>query len=253
MCISRHEKGFTFIEIIIACLILTFLIAAVLHYHASAGASKNQEYYLKAVQTAKSELSKLAALYELKSGISEFEATGPPPNVIFLGKYDQATETLVLPAKIFKTYYSDHGYSTSLLRALGKSPPYSPNEISGVSQRQTLYCETYQSLDDDDDLRDMKTFTYFVNDGNTVTDYDCSPGNCKLDLAGTVIDDMGSPLDCEDDFRGIEGWWIEDAGVISGVTHLKKVTFAFQFWYPGQNWTRVDPEVIVLKTTLVKP
>ena len=164
MLTSHNEKGFTFIEIIIASLILTFLIAAVLQYHSSAGASKNQEFYLKAVQTARAELNKLAALYEMKSGISEFEGTGPPPNVIFLGKYDRVSDTLVLPAKIFKVYYSDHGYSANFLRALGASPPYNPDEISGISRRGTLYCETYQSFDDDDDLRDMKTFTYFIDD-----------------------------------------------------------------------------------------
>ena len=108
----KSQKGFTLIEIIIASLILTLIVAAVVHYHTSSGASKGQEYYLKAVQVARAELDKLRALYELKSGVSEFDSTGPPPDNIFLFKFTDPSG-VTIPSPIFHVYYSDHGFGDS--------------------------------------------------------------------------------------------------------------------------------------------
>ena len=252
-----NQKGFTLIEIIIASLIMTLIIAAVVKYHSSAGVSKGQEYYLKAVKVARAEMEKLRSLYELDSGIREFEHTGSPPDDIFLFKYNIETGNLDLPSPLFHVYYDDHGYSADLLKPLGVNGPYQPDEMSGVSFYHHYYCETFNDFSDNDN-RDRKTFTYFIHDTNNEypPDSDCTPCTsikCQLDASLAVIDDMGSPYDCEDDLLGNIGWWIVDDGIISGVTHLKKVTFALQFWYPGQEWMSVDPEVIVIKTTLMKP
>ena len=94
------QKGFTLIEIIIASLILTLIVAAVVQYHSSVGVSKGQQYYLKAVQTARSELDKLRALYEFDtdSSFAEFDATVTPPDNIFLFKFKTSTEIEYLPA-----------------------------------------------------------------------------------------------------------------------------------------------------------
>jgi hypothetical protein len=66
---------------------------------------------------------------------------------------------------------------------------------------------------------------------------------------------MGYPADPEDDLLGNIGWWVENVpdGEPDITSIGKKITFVLQFWYPGQDWTRYDPEVIVLKTTVVKP
>ena len=242
----RNQTGFTFIEIIIASLILTLIVAAVVKYHTSVGASKGQEYYLKAVQAAKSEMDKLRALYELKyddSTAKEFDETGLPTD-IFLFKFTSST-SIDLPSPIYHVYYSDHGYSNEFLKSIGAK--------SGVTDYK-LYHQYYEDayVTDTDDI-DGRTFTYFTNDGNTITNTDGANG--KVDLSIVVIDDMGSPEDREDDLIGNIGWWVENvpAGEPNSTAKCKKVTFALQFWYPGQDWTEFDPEVIVIKTTLVKP
>lgn len=232
------QKGFTLIEIIVASLILTLIVAAVVKYHTSAGVSKSQEYYLKAVQTTRTELEKLRALYELQSDATEFDSTGAPPNDIYLFKFTSST-SIDLPSPIYHVYYSDHGYSNEFLKSIGAN-----NTVKDYHQ----YYETNYIADTDN--IDGRTFTYFTNDGNTVTDTDGANG--KVDASIVVIDDMGSPEDRKDDLIGNIGWWVEDVS-ISGTVYLKKITFALQFWYPGQDWTAHDPEVIVLKSTLVKP
>ena len=78
----NRQEGFTFVEVVISCMIMMLLVAAVIHYHSSAGAPKNQAYYLKAVQVAKAELEKLRALSEFDtvSSFAEFTANGSAPN-----------------------------------------------------------------------------------------------------------------------------------------------------------------------------
>lgn len=268
---TGNQRGFTFLEVIIAGLIMLLIIGAVVKYHSLTGASTGQEYYLKAEQTARSELNKLRSIYELSSGISEFENTGPPPDNIFLFQYNRGTRNLDLPSPMFHCYYSDNGYSSNLLKPMGtRITAYDVNEMSGVSFYHHYYCETFNSFSDDDKL-DRKTFTYFIHDINPIypPDSDCTNclpiTKCQLDTSIVVIDDMGSPYDCEDDLLGNIGWWVEDVGVITGVTHLKKITFALQFQYPGEHqypgddqapgeeWVSRVPEVIVIKTTLVRP
>lgn len=245
-----EQKGFTLIEIIIASLILTLIVAAVVQYHSSAGVSKGQEYYLKAVQVARAELNKLRALYELNSGVSEFDSTGSPPADIFLFKFIDASG-VTIPSPLFHVYYSDHSYEDEFLKPLREDsgdPPYSSGgQCSKVLQYRDCYENEYGTLSG---TTDWRTFTYYTSDNNTITDENYSNG--IVDASVVVIDDMGSPVDPEDDLIGNIGWWVEDVA-ISGTVYLKKVTFALQFWYPGQDWTEFDPEVIVLKTTLVKP
>ena len=234
-----EQKGFTLIEIVVASLILTLIVAAVVKYHTSVGVSKGQQYYLKAVQTAKNELDKLRALYELKSGVSEFDSTGPPPNNIFLFKFVD-TSVVTTPSPIFHVYYDNSG-STEFLISIGTD--------NTVKNYRSNYKTAYSSIIETDKI-DSRTFTYYTDDNDTETDH--TDGSGQVDASIVVIDDMGSPIDPEDDLIGNIGWWVEDVS-ISGTAYLKKVTFALQFWYPGQDWTEVDPEVIVLKTTLVKP
>ena len=235
-----EQKGFTLIEVIVASLVLTLIVAAVVQYHTSAGVSKGQQYYLKAVKTATTELDKLRALYELKyddSTVTEFDETGLPTD-IFLFKFTSST-SIDLPSPIYHVYYSDHGYSGEFLKSIGAN-----NTVKDYHQ----YYEANYVTDTDD--IDGRTFTYLTDDGNTVTG--TNGANGQVDASIVVIDDMGSPEDREDDLIGNIGWWVEDVS-ISGTVYLKKITFALQFWYPGQDETEFDPEVIVLKTTLVKP
>ncbi|MFC1824406.1 hypothetical protein ACFL9T_16985 [Thermodesulfobacteriota bacterium] len=258
--IAGSQKGYTLVEIVLASMLLVFLVGVVLKYHSIRGASHDQKYYLKAVETAKQELEKLRSLYEIDSGITEFENTGVPnaPDGLFLAKVISASPYLdILTPEVFKIYYSDHGQGDSFLRPLwgGLVNPDSQNGVTHFGNRGAYESGFEAPGFDSSDTVDKRTFTYFLYDGNTETNFTQNDqNNIKIDLAGTVIDDMGSPEDPMDDLLGMIGWWVEDAGVISGVTHLKKITFALQFWYPGQKPIKGDaPEVIILKTTFVKP
>lgn len=250
------QKGFTFIEVIISALILTLLVAAIVQYHSSAGAAKSQVYYLKAVQIAKSELEKLRVLYNLdKDGtFSEFSAnvnqTQLLPSDLFLFKpgggsaitlpIDYGTE----PERIFHVYYSDHGYTDSFLKSMTND--------KDVSDYPATYKAAFDGFSDTD-LLDRRTFTYYTDDGDTTTD--AVPASGQIDAAITVIDDMGDPTSAEDDLIGNIGWWVENvpSDEPDDTARCKKITLVLQFWYPGLDWTENDPEVIVLKSTFIKP
>jgi prepilin-type N-terminal cleavage/methylation domain-containing protein len=236
----KGQNGFTLIEIIVASLILTLIVAAVVKYHTSVGVTKGQQYYLKAVQTARNELEKLRALYELKSGVSEFYSTGSPPNKIFLFKFVNKN-AITTPSPIFRVYYDDSGV-TEFLKSIGA--------VNSVKSYRQYYKNNYVT---DTDKIDGKTFTYLTDDNNTITNTDGANG--KVDASIVIIDDMGSPLDLQDDLIGNIGWWVTNVpeGEPNSTAMCKKITFALQFWYPGQDWTEFDPEVVVLKTTMVKP
>lgn len=248
------KKGFTFIEVIIASMILMLLVGAVVHYHSSAGASKGQEYYLKAVQVARAELDKLKALFEFTTGsfdefVDNVTAGGGLPADIYLFRYTGET-TIEVPNPIFKVYYKDHNSidpGNEFLKKLGDSPPYAVNTKNSVQDYHQYYEERYNLLSDDD-YTDCKTFTYFTDDLDPSTTDEGSP-DPKVDASIVVIDDMGSPEDPEDDLLGNIGWWVENVDPPNN--NCKKITFVLQFWYPGQSFL-IDPEVIVLKTTLVK-
>lgn len=237
------QKGFTLIEVIVASLLLTFLVAALLHYHGSSGVSKNQEYYLKAVQVARAEMERLRAFYELKPTATEFDPTGPPPGKFHLFKFINATSLDPPPSPIFHVYYADHGYGDQLFRSIGNN--------NKVKEYPVYYKAAYEAFNPiDPDMTDKRTFIYFTNDGNMTTDYNASQG--QADASILIIDDLGSPADPGDDLLGNIGWWVEDIAV-SGTVYAKRVTMKLQFWYPGQDPTKYDPEVIELKTTLLKP
>jgi hypothetical protein len=255
------QKGFTLIEVLISGLLLTFIVAALLNYHGSSGAGKNQQYYLKAVQVARAELEKLRALYEIDSGASEFQHTGPPPS-LGLHHASGIGDGIVFEGSsgpTYHVYYTDHGMNETFLRPLwfrpigggaDLPPPHPPLTTSGVSRYQDHYCATYQQFSDTDH-KDRRTFTYFTSDNQPGYPPHSNGEKGDVDVSLTVIDDMGSPYDCSDDLLGGIGWWIEDVAV-SGVTVCKKVTFVLAFRYPGQSSGQY-PEVISLKTTLVKP
>ena len=95
---------------------------------------------------------------------------------------------------------------------------------------------------------DLRTFTYCTVDGNTSTNSNLT-SPYQVDVSIVVIDDMGSPVDPEDDLLGYVGWWVEKD---STYPDFKTITLALQYWYPGADWKSVDPEVIVLKTTVIK-
>jgi len=242
---SSGQKGFTFIEIIIASLILSLLVAAVVQYHASAGAAKGQVYYLKAVQTAKNELEKLRILYNLdKDGtFDEFKASSGVPTSPFLFKVTGPT-TIEVPSPIFRVYYSDHSYSNSFLRPMA--------DDKEVLDYQVTYKAAFDGFSDTDQV-DRRTFTYFTNDGNGTTD--STPGSGQVDASLTVIDDMGDPTNAEDDLIGNIGWWVENvpSDEPDDTAKCKKITFVLQFYYPGLEWTKHDPEVIVLKSIFIRP
>ena len=245
MNISFRQEGFTFIEIIMASLVLALMVAAVVQYHATSGASRGQEYYLKAVQAARAEMEKLRAVFALDPTSPEFQDTGSPPDKIFLFKFNSNGTTIKLPVnpttepnRIFRVYYNDHTFSNVLLKSLGSN--------NTVKAYHSEYETAFNSFSSSDEI-DKRTFTYFTDDGNTTTD---SNVNGQIDASIAVIDDMGSPDSPEDDLLGNIGWWVED---VDPAGYCKKITFVLQFWYPGQDLTKFDPEVIVLKTTFVEP
>ena len=249
---SSAQKGFTFIEIIISSLILSLLVAAVVHYHSSAGAAKGQIYYLKAVQIAKNELEKLRILYNLdKDGtFDEFKASSGVPTSPYLFRVTGPT-TIEVPSPIFHVYYSDHGFNdinnTFLIQMLG-------NEVlSYHTAYKTAFDQILLNPEHDPDGEDRRTFTYFTNDGNGTTD--STPGSGQVDASLTVIDDMGDPTNAEDDLIGNIGWWVENvpSDEPDSTARCKKITFVLQFYYPGLEWTKHDPEVIVLKSIFVRP
>ena len=252
---SFGQKGFTFIEVVIAALILSLIVAAVVQYHASAGAAKGQIYYLKAVQTARNELAKLKALYEFDTdgSFAEFADTGSPPNEIFLFRYI-IPSSIDVPSPIFNVYYQDHSSSydgAAFLKPLGASPPYPANTKNKVSEYYQYYEEQYDLLSDDDNT-DRRTYTYFTSDTDTT---DQTHSNTEgVDASIAVIDDMAHPSHAEDDLIGNIGWWVENVptGEADNTAKCKKITFVLQFWYPGLEWTEHDPEVIVLKSTFIK-
>ena len=250
----NRQEGFTFVEVVISCMIMMLLVAAVMHYHASAGAPKNQAYYLKAVQVAKAELEKLRALSEFDtvSSFAEFTANGSAPNNIFLFRFTSPT-SIELPNPIFRVYYADHRSNydgTPFLKPLGSDPPYGVNMKNSVKDYQEYYQEQYNELKDDDN-RDRKSYTYYTWDTHPTHQTDSDPINAKADASIVVIDDMGSPDKPDDDLLGHIGWWVEDASSEGPGQKVKKITFVLQFWYPGQKMT-ADPEVIVLKSTIVE-
>jgi hypothetical protein len=257
MPVNKTEKqgGFTFIEVVISCLIMILLVTAVIHYHTTAGVSKDQTYYLKAVQTARAELEKLRALFELDRARSftEFVPNGPPPRDIFLFKFTSSTG-IELPNPIFRVYYKDHHSSYDgipFLRPLGSGPPYGVNVKNSVLEYPLYYQDSYNGQSDDDQT-DRKSFTYFSWDSNPIDQTDSAPDNGKVDASLVVLDDMGSPYDPQDDLIGNIGWWVEDASSEGPGLEVKKITFVLQFWYPGQEKS-ADPEVIILKSTFVRP
>lgn len=253
---SNKQEGFTFIEVVISCLIMMLLVAAVIHYHSSAGVSKNQEYYLKAVQVARAELEKLRALFEFNTtgSFAEFTSNGPPPDSIFLFKHTSPT-SIELPSPLFHVYYRHHGHDDEFLRPQGDSPPYDVNAKNSVRHYHEYYEEQFNDFTikpSDEDKKDKRTFTYYTWDTNPTDQTNSDPSNGKVDASIVVIDDMGSPEKPEDDLLGNVGWWVEDASSDGPGPKVKKITFVLQFWYPGQE-TSVDPEVIVLKSTAVEP
>ncbi len=250
------QEGFTFIEVVISSLIMLLLVAAVIHYHSSAGVSKNQEYYLKAVQVARAEMEKLRALFEFDTtgSFAEFTPNGPPPNSIFLFKYTSPT-AIELPSPLFHVYYRHHGYNEEFLRPLGDSPPYDVNAKNSVRHYHEYYEEQYDAFNitpSDEDKKDKRTFTYYTWDTSPTDQTHSDPNNGKVDTSIVVIGDMGSPEKPDDDLLGNIGWWVENASDMGPGPRVKKITFVLQFWYPGQE-KGVDPEVIVLKSTVVEP
>ncbi len=238
-----NQQGFTFIEIVISSMIMLLLVTAVIHYHSSAGASKDQVYYLKAVQRASAELEKLRALCELEfdsvSPIAEFANRAPPAGNLYLFKFVSGSVITVLSS--FNTYTDEYAYTFG--------PPKPEGFLKEISSPTTIdkynqdYETTYKGIQADGDDVDKKRVTYFAN-------YTTNTG--PLDISIVVIDDMGSPIEPEDDLLGIIGWWVEDASISGPGAKAKKITFVLQFWHPGQSLT-IDPEVIVLKTTMVEP
>ena len=228
---------------------LMLVVGAIVQYFSTSGASSNQVYDLKAVEVLKSEANKLVAIYisGVTSLSNEFTDNSPLPDNIFLFKYNSSTSKIDLPTStIFHVYYGDYnneGYTIPIgddSTAVG-----SKNTIDNYhSYYETAFDNNYTSLSDNEkrDI-DLRTFTYCTVDINSSTNVnDTTP--FQADVSMVVIDDMGSPVDPEDDLLGYVGWWVED---ISG---LKKITLALQYWYPGTDWRSVDPEVIVLETTV---
>lgn len=150
------------------------------------------------------------------------------------------TTTIEVPSPIFHIYYNDHGYSGEFLRSAGVN-----NQIMDYN---ASYKTAHDLLADEENL-DSRTFDYFINTGTAdATDY--SVGSAEIDATLVVIDDMSDPQDAGDDLIGNIGWWVED---VDTEGKCKKITLVVQFWYPGLEITKHDPEVIVLKSTFIRP
>ena len=124
------------------------------------------------------------------------------------------------------------------------------NVNNSVKDYHHYYRDQYNVLRDDDNT-DRKSYTYYTWDTNPTDETNSDPNYGKADASIVVIDDMGSPDKPDDDLLGNIGWWVEDASSEGPGPNVKKITFVLQFWYPGQKMT-ADPEVIVLKSTIVE-
>lgn len=243
----NRQEGFTFIEIVISMIILSVLISTIIHYHSSSGASSNQIYDLKAVNVLQSEANKLMAFYEIGSDDGEFEALGvgvSPPDNIFLFKYDPDTG-LELPDPIHHVYYEEY-YDDRITISIGN------NNL--IEDYHTYYEDAFNTKYDnlnpaEKKKTDIRTLTYCTVEAGESSPRDTDSAPNSVDVSMVVIDDMGSPEDPEDDLLGYIGWWVEDEG--DGTNDIKKITLAFQYWYPGVDWKNVDPEVIVLEITII--
>ena len=242
--ILNRQKGFTFIEVIIATMMLMLVVGAILQYFSTAGASSKQIYDLKAVAALKSEANKLAALYKSGTTFSnEFTDTTPPPNNIFLFRYNSGSNQIDIPSPIHRVYYGEY-YADD-----DKGFTLSIGDNNTVSEFHTYYEDAFNSkyaTFNDNQKRDidLRTITYCPYAvGDTSTDSNVSDPY-QIDVCMVVIDDMDSPTDPEDDLLGYVGWWVIDTG------GLKEITIALQYWYPGADWKNIDPEVIVLKITV---
>lgn len=243
--ILSRQRGFTFIEVIIATMMLMLVVGAILQYFSTSGASRNQVYDLKAVAALKSESEKLEAFFKKAIYVREFDTTAPPDD-IFLFKYDSDSGNIDIPnPNIHRVYYGNY-------EANGLTISIDNN--NSIDNYHTYYEEEfddrYALLDaNQKEIRDLRTYTYctFENgeSGEPYTDYDIN--NLEMDVCMVVIDDMGSPNDPEDDLLGYLGWWVEEEGTTSKILII---TMALQYWYPGADWKSVDPEVIVLETTV---
>ena len=251
-----RQKGFTFIEVIIATMMLMLVVGAIAQYFSTSGASHYQIYDLKAVEVLKSEASKLEAFYHRSTSTpDEFDEPlggALPPDDLFLFKYNSGTGQIDIPDPIHQVYYGDYydngeGFTISI----GNNSTVDDYQ----SYYETAFNDKYSSLTDDEkkDI-DLRIFTFCTydptEDPQSLADTDSSnlsnPDAAELDVSMVVIDDMGSPVNPEDDLLGYIGWWVEDTG------DLKEITIALQYWYPGADWKSVDPEVIVLETTVIK-
>ena len=252
----KNEKGFTFIEVIIATLMLMLVVGAIFQYFSISQASHNHVYDLKAVEALKSEANKLEAFAKAVSGTpAELSNNPPPANVIYLFKYNATTSQIDLPDPLnphnvyYNEYFDTAGQPQGFTISIGDN-----NTIDNYhTYYETAFKNKYASLSDDEkrDI-DLRTFTYCTYESGESpydTDYNATSTPFQMDVSMVVIDDMGSPIDPEDDFLGYIGWWVEDDPTYSD---FKTITIALQYWYPGVDWKSVDPEVIVMKTTVIK-
>ena len=222
---------------IIASLTLLVIISAIVHYHSSTGASNYQIYDLKAVEVLKSEADKLEAFFkgDINSSGDEFSSTGGPPNNIFLFKYNSGQ--IDTPSPIHRVYYGDY-YTEGYTIPLGNTST-SIGTYNTIDSYKTYYETEFQTKYDNltDDAKkniDLRTFTYCTVDTDPTTNSNTT-SPYQVDVSIVVIDDMGSPINPEDDLLGYIGWWVDD---LSGIT---EITLALQYWYPGVDWKNVDP------------
>ncbi len=245
----HKEQGYTFIEIIIALFNLLVIVAAIVHYHSTSGVSGNQVYDLKAVDVLHSEANKLEALYRKDKDLDEFsEISVNLPEEIFLFRVN--SNQVEVPSPIHNVYYSPHSaLSIDIIKSLDNN-----NTINDYHKHYDDAFKLEYSVPSD--TIDLRTFTFCTYDSAedppSTADTDSfglsNPSTATLDVSIVVSDDMGSPDEPEDDLLGYIGWWVEKVDL--GSESIKNVTIALQYWYPGADWKAVDPEVIVLKTTM---